>query len=271
LGYYISYSCIAVEIFPFMKAQLVFWSKCPLGRLVREILYRDNLTNLDIFAQFRGDAAYIYNDDSRILRMNIIKWLAVLAVIGLLVAPGSALPLQSVHIEKVCPLMSGGCNSAHAMKCTGKCPNDSDHSQGSTCQISLFSSIAVSDAGYSYFGKGSSSPLDKESFSASSSRFVNGSILSSPSQVNTDGIGPPDLDVIKYLPPSAKLIFDVLESDGPLTQKEIISKTDLPPTTVRYALGKLKGEYVIKECFYFPDARQSLYGLNTATCKCGRE
>ena len=119
--------------------------------------------------------------------------------------------------------------------------------------------------------KGSSSPLDKESFSASSSRSVNGSIFSSPSQVNTDGIGPPDLDVIEYLPPSAKLIFDVLESDGPLTQKEIISKTDLPPTTVRYALGKLKGESVIKECFYFPDARQSLYGLNTAANKAWRK
>jgi hypothetical protein len=205
-----------------------------------------------------------------ILRMNIIKWLAALAVLGLLAAPGSALPLQSVHIEKVCPLVSGGCNSSHAMKCTGKCPNDSSQSQGSTCQVSLYSSIAVSDAGYS-FSKGSSSPLDKESFSASSSRPVNGCIFSSPSLAITEGIGPPDLDVVEYLPPSAKLIFDVLESDGPLTQKEIISKTDLPPTTVRYALGKLKDESVIKECFYFPDARQSLYGLNTATCKCGRE
>lgn len=128
----------------------------------------------------------------------------------------------------------------------------------------------VSDAGYS-FSKGSSSPLDRESFSASSSRSVNESIISSPTQVNTEGIGPPDLEVIEYLPPSAKLIFGVLESDGPLTQKEIISKTDLPPTTVRYALSKLKGECVIKECFYFPDARQSLYGLNSATYRGGRE
>jgi DNA-binding Lrp family transcriptional regulator len=73
------------------------------------------------------------------------------------------------------------------------------------------------------------------------------------------------LDVIEYLPPSAKLVFNVLASDGPLTQKDLISKTDLPPRTVRYALGRLKEESVIRECFYFPDARQSLYGLNTAT------
>jgi hypothetical protein len=203
--------------------------------------------------------------------MNIINWLVALAIIGLLVAPAPALPLQSVHIEKVCPFMSGGCSSAHTMKCTGKCPNDSGHSQGSTCQVSLFSTIGVSDAGYSYFGRGSSSPLDKESFSANSSHSINGSIFSSPSQINTDGIGPPDLDVIKYLPPSAKFIFEVLESNGPMTQKEIISRTDLPPTTVRYALGKLKDESVIKEGFYFPDARQRLYGLNTVTSKAWRK
>jgi hypothetical protein len=198
---------------------------------------------------------------------KIIKWLVALAVLSFLVAPAPALPLQSVHIEKTCPLMSGSCGSSHAMKCAGKCSNDFGHSQGSTCQISLFSSIEVSDPGYSYFGKGSSSPYDKESFSASSSRFVNGSTFPSPPQINTDGIGPPDLDVIEYLPPSAKLIFDVLESDGPMTQKDLISKTGLPTNTVRYALGKLKEESVIKECFYFPDARQSLYGLKTMAFK----
>jgi DNA-binding IclR family transcriptional regulator len=51
-------------------------------------------------------------------------------------------------------------------------------------------------------------------------------------------------------------------SGGPLAQKEIISRTDLPPTTVRYALAMLKDESVTKECFYLPDDRQSLYGLN---------
>jgi hypothetical protein len=201
--------------------------------------------------------------------MNIIKWLVALAVLGLLISPAPSMPLQSIHIKNICPLMSGGCSSSHKMNCTGKCPNDSSHSQGSTCQISLFSYTEASDSGYSYFGKGSSSPLDKESFSASSSLSVLGRPFSSPSRVNSDGIGPPDLDVIEYLPPSAKLIFDVLESNGPLTQKEIIRKTNLPPTTVRYALGKLKDESVIKERFYFPDARQSLYGLDITTFKAG--
>jgi DNA-binding MarR family transcriptional regulator len=56
----------------------------------------------------------------------------------------------------------------------------------------------------------------------------------------------------------------VLESSGLLTQKEIIHRTYLPPRTVRYALNRLRSEKVITERFCFRDARQSLYGLQTA-------
>jgi transcription initiation factor IIE alpha subunit len=69
---------------------------------------------------------------------------------------------------------------------------------------------------------------------------------------------------IEHLPPSAKLVWKVLETGGLLTQKEIIQKTYLPPRTVRYAINRLRGENVIMERFYFKDARQSLYGLRTA-------
>jgi DNA-binding MarR family transcriptional regulator len=54
----------------------------------------------------------------------------------------------------------------------------------------------------------------------------------------------------------------VLESNGLLTQKEIIRRTYLPPRTVRYALNRLRNEKVITERFCFKDARQSLYGLH---------
>ena len=74
-------------------------------------------------------------------------------------------------------------------------------------------------------------------------------------------MGPPDLDVVEYLPPSAKHVFTVLASDGPLTQKDIISRTALPPRTVRYALDRLRGEEMLEERFCFRDARQSLYSL----------
>ncbi|MFB3764775.1 MAG: MarR family transcriptional regulator [Methanotrichaceae archaeon] len=70
---------------------------------------------------------------------------------------------------------------------------------------------------------------------------------------------------IEHLPPSAKLVFKVLESGSLLTQKDIIEKTYLPARTVRYALSRLKEKKVLQERFYFQDARQSLYGLNPET------
>jgi hypothetical protein len=55
----------------------------------------------------------------------------------------------------------------------------------------------------------------------------------------------------------------VLESSGFLTQKDIVRQSYLPARTVRYALNRLKEENVLQKRFYFQDARQSLYGLNS--------
>jgi hypothetical protein len=194
----------------------------------------------------------------------VLKWLVVLLALSLLLAPAPALPAYSVHIEKSCPLMSGACKNSCPMSCSGKCSNSPDFKE-CTCQISLFSPIEATDSGHSYLGKAGSSSSDRQNDWTSSSRHINGDAYSSPPHANFDGIGPPDMDGIEYLPPSAKLVFDVLASDGPMTQKDLISKTGLHTNTVRYALGKLKEESAIRECFYFPDARQSLYRLNTAS------
>ncbi len=67
---------------------------------------------------------------------------------------------------------------------------------------------------------------------------------------------------IGHLPPSAKLVYKVLESGGQLTQKDLIRETLLPSRTVRYALGRLKKEQFLTERMFFVDARQSLYELN---------
>jgi hypothetical protein len=59
--------------------------------------------------------------------------------------------------------------------------------------------------------------------------------------------------------------MNVLESGNLLTQKEIINRTYLPARTVRYALTRLMEENLLLRRFYFQDARQSLYGLNSAS------
>ncbi|MFC3957424.1 winged helix-turn-helix domain-containing protein [Halovivax cerinus] len=62
-------------------------------------------------------------------------------------------------------------------------------------------------------------------------------------------------------PPSAKLVFKVLEYDGPLTQKQIVEESMLSARTVRYALERLEEIGLVDEDIYFADARQSLYRL----------
>ena len=66
---------------------------------------------------------------------------------------------------------------------------------------------------------------------------------------------------MEALPPSAKLVFKILEKGGLLTQKDITRETYLPQRTVRYALDRLKKNNILEEHFYFKDARQSLYRI----------
>jgi transcription initiation factor IIE alpha subunit len=66
---------------------------------------------------------------------------------------------------------------------------------------------------------------------------------------------------IDDVPPSAKLVYKVLEYNGPLTQKEIVEKSMLSQRTVRDALGRLRSIEAVSEKVYIPDARQNLYEL----------
>ncbi len=63
------------------------------------------------------------------------------------------------------------------------------------------------------------------------------------------------------LPPSAKLVYKVLEHNDALTQGELAEETLLPPRTVRYALSRLEETDVVQSRFSFADARKRLYTL----------
>jgi len=71
-----------------------------------------------------------------------------------------------------------------------------------------------------------------------------------------------DGESIADLPPSAKLVYKVLEYDGPLTQKGIVEESMLSARTVRYALERLDEVGVVDEDVYFADARQNLYEIS---------
>ncbi len=64
------------------------------------------------------------------------------------------------------------------------------------------------------------------------------------------------------LPPSAKLVFKMLEYNGGQTQKEIVQESMLSARTVRYALERLQEVDAVTEDVYFADARQSIYEID---------
>jgi len=80
--------------------------------------------------------------------------------------------------------------------------------------------------------------------------------------INTGkGLGNYNSPKIESFSPSMKLILNILENHGALTQKEITKVTRLPTRTVRYALSWLKSEDILEEREYFQDARQCLYQI----------
>lgn len=66
---------------------------------------------------------------------------------------------------------------------------------------------------------------------------------------------------LRELPPSSKLVYKVLEHDGPLTQRQLADHSLLPTRTVRYALDRLRDEDIVRERLYIQDARKRLYHL----------
>ena len=63
------------------------------------------------------------------------------------------------------------------------------------------------------------------------------------------------------LPPSAKLVYKVLEYEGAMTQAEIATESRLCTRTVRYALTKLEAAECIDSRASVKDARRSIYWL----------
>lgn len=63
------------------------------------------------------------------------------------------------------------------------------------------------------------------------------------------------------LPPSALLVYRVLDEEGPLTQKQLVDESMLCPRTCRYALRRLDDVGILERRPNPADARQTLYSL----------
>ena len=69
---------------------------------------------------------------------------------------------------------------------------------------------------------------------------------------------------LRELPPSAKLVYKVLEYDDELTEETL-----LPARTVRYALTRLAEADLVDSRFSFTDARKRIYSLGTPEATSG--
>lgn len=67
------------------------------------------------------------------------------------------------------------------------------------------------------------------------------------------------IEILAELPPSAKLVYKVLEYDAPLTQPQLRERTRLTKRTTRHAISILTEAGVVDEEVYLPDARMRQY------------
>jgi transcriptional regulator, ArsR family len=67
---------------------------------------------------------------------------------------------------------------------------------------------------------------------------------------------------LRELPPSAKLVAKVLETETPLSQGQLAEESLLPDRTVRYALNRLEETELVGSRYSFRDARKQVYYLN---------
>lgn len=72
-----------------------------------------------------------------------------------------------------------------------------------------------------------------------------------------------DREELDPLPPSCKLVVVTLSYEGELTRYNLIKKTYLPKTTVRYALDRLLEEGMIERGHHAGDARERTYYLTS--------
>ncbi|MFB6133253.1 MAG: winged helix-turn-helix domain-containing protein [Halanaeroarchaeum sp.] len=67
---------------------------------------------------------------------------------------------------------------------------------------------------------------------------------------------------LRELPPSAKLVAKVLETEHPLSQGQLAEESLLPDRTVRYALNRLSDADLVDSRYSFRDARKQVYYLD---------
>lgn len=86
-------------------------------------------------------------------------------------------------------------------------------------------------------------------------------IVEDPGKVNTTLSEQEYRERLRELPPSAKLVAKILETDAPLSQGRLAEESLLPDRTVRYALNRLEETGIVESRYSIHDARKQVYKL----------
>ena len=86
-------------------------------------------------------------------------------------------------------------------------------------------------------------------------------IVDDPGDVSTPLSEQEFRDLLRELPPSAKLVAKILEMDSPLSQGQLAEESLLPDRTVRYALNRLEENGLVESRYSIHDARRQVYSL----------
>ena len=86
--------------------------------------------------------------------------------------------------------------------------------------------------------------------------------MSTTTDGTSDGLSDSEYrERLRELPPSAKLVAKVLETDAPLSHAKLAEESLLPDRTVRYALNRLDEVGLVDSRYSFHDARKQVYYL----------
>ena len=86
-------------------------------------------------------------------------------------------------------------------------------------------------------------------------------IVDDPGKVTTTLSEQEYRDRLRELPPSAKLVAKILETESSLSQGQLAEESLLPDRTVRYALNRLEETDLVESRYSIHDARRQVYTL----------
>ncbi len=133
-----------------------------------------------------------------------------------------------------------------------------DNTKVKITDMQAHSPIAIVDGAIRIPLKGDTITIEKSKYSANFIQFSREYNIENKLKKRTATL---NIERIKNLPPSAKMIYKILTYEGSLTQKEIINNTYLPERTVRHALELLIKKNLIVKQPYLNDARQTVYSV----------